>query len=133
MKLLELTESIKSRIYDLKSGEKATLTEIIGMVLLVVSVGLTATFFDARYAKNLEFEGEIVSIVWRTSNHGLPEIIIKEKNNNDKKLSHFTISLKPKDINVGDYIVKKKGSMYSSINGKSVKFSKNIKIIFAYD
>jgi len=66
-----------------------------------------------------EAEGEIIHIEWHSRNHGMPVISIKEKEG-IKLFKGNRITLRPEDINVGDYFYKSSNSKDCKINDRVV-------------
>ncbi len=122
-----MLKNIVDRVKEIKGGEKATFNEIllISLIFFGFMVVFTSVYRsnDSLSARNMEVEGVVKSIVWRTRNHGDPRIIVKDLNGEEKILSHYTIVLKPKELKVGDYIVKIKGDVYCTINNQFFRFS----------
>ncbi len=122
-----MLKTFLERVKEIKSGEKVTFNEIllinfIFFALILIFISLNRSN-DSLVARNMEAKGEVTSIVWKTQNHGIPRIIVKGLNGKEKILSHYTIVLKPKDLKVGDNIVKIKGDVYCTINNQFFRFS----------
>ena len=76
-----------------------------------------------KYGSNLQVEGEVISIVWRSNNHQLPIITILDDSGRKTEISHGTIILNKSNLDVGDRLVKNIGAEYCLINGEKVLFS----------
>ncbi|MET1257587.1 hypothetical protein [Aliikangiella maris] len=87
---------------------------IIILLIIVLDV-----YLDYNKARNFGANGVVVDISWKSKNHGMPLILIKEQGEL-KSFSSERISLKEGQLNVGDSFNKKSGSKSCLINMKKI-------------
>jgi len=101
---------------------------IIGMWLFVIIAGaiilLSFIRYDALYAKNLQVEGVVTSIEWKSKNHQLPIIVLLNESGKETVVSHSSVALNETNLKLGDKLVKNNGDEFCLVNGKRVRFSK---------
>jgi hypothetical protein len=93
---------------------------IFALILVAASIVCN----DVLYARNLEVNGVVSAIDWRSSNHLLPKFLIREENGRDVVISHSSVALTEKDVKVGDHLQKIRGSNFCLINGRRTQFSR---------
>lgn len=89
------------------------------VILPVIFIAVTIYFIkrDINSALNLGFEGEVVSVIWKSRNHGLPLIEIRNYSNNKIVVfSHYKIALQKGDLKIGDKISKVRGKKQCYVN-----------------
>ena len=92
------------------------------LALLLLPIAFFVFKYESSSTVSMGFDGEVVAIDWKSKNHNLPLIKIREANSNREiKLSHYTITLKKGDLHVGDKIRKLKGSRECFINNVAKK------------
>jgi len=80
--------------------------------------------YNSGSAKRYEMEGVITKITWGcTGRRHIPTITYKDVNGKVKVFCSDSVVLIPKDIKVGDYMVKKEGSYTAMVNGREVQFA----------
>jgi len=67
-------------------------------------------------AENLEIDGVVEHIEWKTKNHALPLFRITKHDGSTRQLNDGELNLNQGEIKVGDSIVKKSGSRNCLIN-----------------
>ena len=99
-------------------------SQFFSFVLVATVVLFTFGIYNSGAAKRYEMEGVITKIAWGcTSRRHIPTITYKDVNGKVKVFCSDSVVLTPKDINVGDYMVKKKGSYTAMVNGREVQFA----------
>lgn len=95
------------------------------LVMLPIVLLPVAIFFakrDVDSALNLGFDGEVIAINWKSRNHGLPLIEVRDFSNSKVIVfSHYKITLREGDLNIGDKISKVKGEKQCHVNGIPLK------------
>jgi hypothetical protein len=81
--------------------------------------------YDLGTAKRLQIDGRVKNITWDCTGRDQPNITVTDQDKGIKILCHHTIILTRKDIKVGDYIVKKKGSITAMINEEKIQFARD--------
>lgn len=93
------------------------------LISLFIFVAATSLYHSFRYARELKITGVVVQIEWKSANHKMPNFVILNDAGKKIAISQFTIALNPSTVKVGDRIVKKRGSKFCTVNGKTVRFS----------
>ena len=108
-----------------ESPDKNTRDQIFGAFFLMAIAGFVFSFYDGGSAKKYAMEGEITKITWSCTNRDIPTLTFRDTKGEIKSVCYDSIVLTRKDIKIGDYIVKKKGSYTAMVNGKEVQFAYN--------
>lgn len=97
--------------------------QLFSFLLVSAVVFFSFGAYNNGSPKRYEMEGVITKITWGCRNRYIPTITYENVNGKVKVFCHGLVALTPKDIKVGDYIVKKKGSYMATINGREVRFT----------
>ena len=76
---------------------------------------LAASFFHHNEPVSFSANGIVTSINWKTWNHGMPLIEIKQKHLT-KKFTNSRITLNAQQVEVGDSFIKIKNSKFCIVN-----------------
>ena len=88
---------------------------------IVLPIGIFSSYLDYRSAEDFAADGIVTYIEWRSRNHKIPLIEIKQANGILKRFHHSRIILSEHNLNVGDSFTKKSGSSMCTIRGELVK------------
>ena len=91
------------------------------LAIPVLSIGIMMSIQDRNSIEDDHFSGIVRSIEWKSRNHEMPLIFIRNDKGRDFKFHHYRIALKPDQLKVGDHIAKEKGSLMCLINDKEFK------------
>ena len=95
-------------------------------VFLVIVVIVSMTAFS-MYSHRIEpvkqgFSGTVMDIQWKSSNHGMPLILVEnEKKMKSYKFHNSRIILTSNDLQIGDNIIKLKESKDCVVNDVKIK------------
>jgi hypothetical protein len=93
------------------------------LVFLLVAVIAMVVYREVNYARAVQIKGTVVDIQWNTGNHQLPKFVILDAANNKIEISHYTVTLGPSVVKIGDKLEKKQGDNFCIINGQDIRFS----------
>jgi hypothetical protein len=92
----------------------------IALVIPILGFGVAMSYLDHKKPLTQSFNGLATYIEWKSKNHGMPLIEIKQENGTAKRFHNPRIILKDSQLKVGDRLVKESGSKYCQINSEKV-------------
>jgi hypothetical protein len=92
----------------------------IALAIPILGFGVAMSYLDHKKPLTQSFNGLVTYIEWRSKNHGMPLIEIKQENGTVKRFHTPRIILKDSQLKVGDRLVKESGSKYCQINSEKV-------------